>query len=375
MSKFDLDILIVTVLGSVEVSELEQLSAEDTMTDFDLVVVGDCNADLLISGGDVVPAFGQQERLVDEANLTIGGSGGICAAGAARLGLRVALVGVVGDDIFGRFMRESLADRGVDVSAVRTHPRIPTGLSIHLIRGDDRAIITNPGTIPELRPDDIDADLLAAARHVHVSSYFLQTGLWAGLPDVLRQARAAGITVSLDPNWDPAETWDQGLSGIYGLLDTLLPNDAEAAALAAAHAAAKGRAADEPAADELAAGELAKAENAATSGARMLAKAGPAVTVKMGADGALAAFPDGQLIRVPAVPDVRPVDSVGAGDSFDAGYLAATLWGWDTRRALALGAACGALSTRAAGGTGAQPTREEAVAMASALLGEALASR
>src|ERR1700758_4115407 len=100
------------------------LSAEDTMTDFDLVVVGDCNADLLISGGD---------------------------------------------DIFGRFMRESLETRGVDMSAVRTDPRIPTGLSVHLIRGDDRAIITNPGTIPELRSQDIDADLLASARHVHVS--------------------------------------------------------------------------------------------------------------------------------------------------------------------------------------------------------------
>ncbi|HWG02242.1 MAG TPA: PfkB family carbohydrate kinase, partial [Trebonia sp.] len=274
--------------------------------------------------------------------------------------LRVAMVGVVGDDMFGRFMRESMAERGVDMSAVRTHPRIPTGLSIHLVRGDDRAIITNPGTITELRTADIDAELLASARHVHVSSYFLQTGLWTGLADLLRQARAAGTTVSLDPNWDPAETWDQGLSGVYDQLDALLPNDAEAAALAGAHAAARGHRVSD--------------EDGPAGAARMLAQAGPAVTVKMGADGALAAFPDGQLVRVPAVPDVRPVDAVGAGDSFDAGYLAATLWGWDTRRALALGAACGALSTRAAGGTGAQPTREEAVATASTLLGEALAT-
>jgi sugar/nucleoside kinase (ribokinase family) len=337
------------------------LSAEDTMTDFDLVVVGDCNADLLISGGDVVPAFGQQERLVDEASLTIGGSGGICAAGAARLGLRVAMVGVLGDDIFGRFMRESLGTRGVDMSAVRTDPRIPTGLSVHLIRDDDRAIITNPGTIPELRSQDIDADLLASARHVHVSSYFLQSGLWKGLPDLLRGARDAGAAVSLDPNWDPAETWDQGLSGLCGHLDVLLPNDAEAAALAGAHAAATGPAA--------------AATMTAADAARTLTAAGPAVVVKMGADGALAAFPDGQLLRVPAVPDVTPVDTVGAGDSFDAGYLAATLWGWDTRRALALGAACGALSTRRAGGTTAQATREEAIAAASDLLGETLASR
>jgi len=331
------------------------------MTDFDLVVVGDCNADLLISGGDVVPAFGQQERLVDEANLTIGGSGGICAAGAARLGLRVAMVGVLGDDMFGRFMRESLGTRGVDMSAVRTDPRLPTGLSIHLIRDDDRAIITNPGTIPELRSEDIDADLLASARHVHVSSYFLQSGLWKGLPDLLRQAREAGATVSLDCNWDPAETWDQGLSDLYGHLDVLLPNDAEVVELARAHAAAKGYAA--------------AVGGSALDAARKLTQAGPAVVVKMGAEGALAAFPDGQMLRVPAVPDVTPVDTVGAGDSFDAGYLAATLWGWDTRRSLALGAACGALSTRRAGGTTAQATREEAIAAASGLLGETLPAR
>ena len=323
------------------------------MSDFDLVVVGDCNADLLVSGGDVVPAFGQQERLVDEAKLSIGGSGGICAAGAARLGLRVAMVGVVGDDIFGRFMRESLAARQVDVSAVRTDPRIPTGLSIHLVNGDDRAIITNPGTIPELRGEQVDIELLAAARHVHVSSYFLQSGLWPGLPGLLRKARAAGATVSLDPNWDPAETWDQGLSDLYGLLDVLLPNDAEAVELACARSAAG------------------PTRPTAAQAARVLTTAGAAcVAVKLGAEGALAALPDGQLIRVPAVPGVRPVDSVGAGDSFDAGFLAATLWGWDLRRALALGAACGALSVRSAGGTDAQATREEAIAAADGLLAD-----
>jgi sugar/nucleoside kinase (ribokinase family) len=338
------------------------------MKDFDLVVLGDCNADLLVSGGDVVPAFAQQERLVDNAYLTIGGSGGICAAGAARLGLRVAMVGVVGDDMFGRFMRESLAERQVDVSAVQTDPRVPTGLSIHLIRDDDRAIITNPGTIPELRREHVDADLLAAARHVHVSSYFLQTGLWPGLPDLLGQARAAGATISLDPNWDPAETWDQGLSDLYRLLDVLLPNDAEAIELAGA------KAAPASAARPTAAQGAAK-PTAAQAAAQLAAAVPGSVVVKLGAEGALASLHDGQLIRVPAVPGVRPVDSVGAGDSFDAGFLAATLWGMDTRDALALGAACGALSTRRAGGTDAQATREEAIAAAESLTGEVLAGR
>ncbi|MCL2584655.1 MAG: carbohydrate kinase family protein [Streptosporangiales bacterium] len=333
------------------------------MAQFDIVVVGDCNADLLVSGGDVVPAFGQAEQLVEAADLTIGGSGGIFAAGAARLGLRVAMIGVLGDDVFGRFMRESLTARGVDMSAVRTDPRLPTGLSVNLIREDDRAIITNPGTIPELRSADIDPDLLASARHVHVSSYFLQSGLWKGLPALLRGARDAGATVSLDPNWDPAETWDQGLTGLYGLLDVVLPNEAEAAGLARA---AAGPPVSGPG-----------VRRTPVEAALVLASAGPAAVVKRGAEGAIAAYPlpGGQLYRVPAVPGTSPVDAVGAGDSFDAGFLAATLWGWDPRQSLALGSACGALSTRAAGGTAAQPGRDEAVAAAASLLGEALPER
>jgi sugar/nucleoside kinase (ribokinase family) len=322
------------------------------VTDFDLAVLGDCNADLLVCGDDVVPAFGQQERLVDEAKLTIGGSGGICASGAARLGLRVAMIGVLGDDVFGRFMRDALTERGVDVSAVRTDRQVPTGLTVHLVRGDDRAMLTNPGTIERLRPEIVDADLLASSRHVHVSSYFLQSGLWDGLSGLLGRARKAGATVSVDPNWDPSGTWDRGFSGIFGFLDFLLPNSAEATELARTTAGSSS--------------DLASPEAAA----RVLTAAGATVAVKLGAEGALAAAPDGSLVRVPALRGVRPKDSVGAGDSFDAGFLAANLWGWDTRQALALGAACGALSTRASGGADAQPARDEAVAAAERLLAD-----
>lgn len=322
------------------------------VTDFDLAVLGDCNADLLVCGDDVVPAFGQQERLVNEAKLTIGGSGGICASGAARLGLRVAMVGVLGDDVFGRFMRDALAERGVDVSAVQTDRQVPTGLTVHLVRGDDRAMLTHPGTIERLRPEIVDADLLASSRHVHVSSYFLQSGLWDGLSGLLGRARQAGATVSVDPNWDPSGTWDRGFSGIFSFLDFLLPNGAEATELARTTAGFSS--------------ELASPEAAA----RVLTAAGATVAVKLGAEGALAAAPDGSLVRVPALRGVRPKDSVGAGDSFDAGFLAANLWGWDARQALALGAACGALSTRASGGADAQPGRDEAVAAAERILAD-----
>lgn len=101
----------------------------------DLLVIGDCNPDLLVSGGDVVPAFGQREKVVDDARLVIGGSAGITACGAARLGLATGMAAVVGDDLFGRFMLDSLAARGVDVTGCVVDPIVPTGLTVALIDG------------------------------------------------------------------------------------------------------------------------------------------------------------------------------------------------------------------------------------------------
>src|SRR6266540_6915390 len=137
---------------------------------FDLVVVGEINPDLILRG-DVTPAFGQVEQLVEDATLTIGSSSAIFACGAARLGLRVAYVGKIGDDIFGHFMRQQLSERGIDVSGVVVDRAIRTGLSVILSRGSDRAILTYSGSIAALRYDEIDRRLLARARHLHVGSY------------------------------------------------------------------------------------------------------------------------------------------------------------------------------------------------------------
>jgi ribokinase len=298
----------------------------------DLLVVGDVNADLVLRGGDLVPAFGQREQLVDHAQLVLGGSGGIVAAGAARLGLRVAIAGCVGDDALGRAMLAALD--GVDVSAVRVGAE-PTGVSVGLARPGDRAVLTALGALAEFRAEHVPDALLASARWVHVTSPFLQPGL-----DVAAVAARATGTTSLDPGWDPHERWELAWEGF----DVLLPNAQEAQRLSG--------------------------EDDAEAAARRLAAQGPTVVVKRGADGALAvgggadrAVPseagDRDVVRV-AAPPVDPVDATGAGDSFDAGFLAARLAGEDLAGALALGCACGALSTRAAGGTAGQPTLAEA---------------
>jgi sugar/nucleoside kinase (ribokinase family) len=302
------------------------------MADFDLVVLGDCNPDLILRG-DVEPAFGQEEKLVDEARLVIGGSGAIMACGAARLGLRTAFVGVVGDDVFGRFMLVALDERGVDTSRCLTDPNRPTGLSVILSRGEDRAILTSPGTIGDLRAEVVDPTLLRAARHVHVSSYFLQRGLQPFLPGLFREVREAGATTSIDPNWDPSGAWDSGLLSLLSLTDCFLPNSAEARAITGV--------------DDV------------DVAAQALAEHGGVVAMKFGQGGGLA-MSGQEVVRSESIP-TNVVDTTGAGDSFDAGFLAARLRGWPLDRCLALAVACGSLSTRDLGGTAAQPTMEEAL--------------
>lgn len=301
-------------------------------SEFDLLVVGDANPDVVLSGAPRELEYGQRERLVTGGDLVLGGSGAITACGAARLGLRTAFVGRVGDDAAGRFVLGALAERGVDVSRCVTDSR-PTAMTVVLADGTDRAILTSPGCLPYLTADDVPRGL---ARHVHVSSYFLQPGLAAGLPALLAALRREGATTSLDTNDDPAGTWD-GLAPVLAETDVFLPNAAEARAVAARLSGVQGECLE--------------------AAAARIGALGPAVVVKDGADGALA-WESGEVTRAPAVP-VEPVDTVGAGDSFDAGLIAARLRGLTMRESLRVAVTCGSLSTRAAGGTAAQPAWKE----------------
>src|SRR5215207_7117912 len=292
----------------------------------DILVLGELNADLILRG-DVVPEWNQTEKLIDDAALTLGSSSAIFACGAARLGLRVAFVGAVGDDLLGRFCREALDARGVDTSGVVVDPALRTGMTVILQLPEDRAMLTFPGAIPMLRAEMVDPRLLGAARHIHVGSYFWQTALQPELPALFAQARARGASTSLDTQWDPSGVW-AGLDAVLSATDILLPNEAEAGALAGT--------------------------TNWRQALKALANRVATVAVKRGASGAAAMH--GATFAEAAAPSVQVVDAVGAGDSFDAGFVYGTLAGWPLDRSLALAVACGALSTRAAGGTTAQPT-------------------
>jgi sugar/nucleoside kinase (ribokinase family) len=301
--------------------------------DIDILVAGEINPDIVISDPDPVPRFGEIERVVEAVTLTVGSSSAIFACGAARLGLRVAFVGVVGDDPFGRFMLDAMAARGIDTTACQIEPSELTGATVILTSGRDRAMLTAMGSIGSFDVDMVPDALLDRARHLHVGGFYLQARSRDRLPGFFAAARGRGLTTSFDTNWDPTERWDGGVRAMLREADVFLPNEAEATRIAG----------------------VAGAEAAAVT----LAREGPIVVVKRGAAGAVAARPGDDLVSVDAMP-VDPVDTTGAGDSFNAGFLLAWLRGEDLRSCLELAAACGALSTRAIGGVDGQPTLAEA---------------
>jgi sugar/nucleoside kinase (ribokinase family) len=300
------------------------------MTRLDVVAVGELNPDLILGGLSGPPRLGR-EILAERCAFTLGSSTALCTANLAALGLSVGIVGKVGQDAFGDFVVTCLEQRGIDASRVIRDAAVRTGITVSLAYPEDRAMLTFPGAMAQLAAAEVDREYLASARHLHISSLFLQRGLQPGCADLLRQVRARGVTVSLDPGWDPAETWDAGIESLYGLLDVLFVNRVEAVAL--------GRHADWRQAAERLAGRV------------------PVLIVKGGPDGACA-IQDGRWEERPGFR-VDAVDPTGAGDAFNAGFLFGYCAGWTRATCLTWGNACGAMTVGQAGGSGAFATRAD----------------
>lgn len=299
--------------------------------DIDVVVIGDLNADLILRG-DVVPTFGQAEQLLNEATLTIGSSAAIFACGAARLGLKVALIAKVGSDLWGRYLLGELTARGIDTTGCVIDPSLGTGVTVILAKENDRAMLTYTGAMAKLHFDEINPEHVRRARHLHLASFFLLDALRPDVPRLCELAHATGCTISLDTNDDPSRRWDSLVTTLEQI-DVFLPNDAELQAITGI--------------------------NDVALGLETLVKQVPTVAVKCGKRGALATQNQFRCAAMP--PIVTTVDAVGAGDTFDAGFVYGFLKKWDLQRTLEFACVCGALSTRAAGGTAAQPTCEEAL--------------
>jgi sugar/nucleoside kinase (ribokinase family) len=248
--------------------------------------------------------------------------------------LRVAIIGKIGADEFGRFMQAQLLRKGIDTSGLVVDPHIKTGLSVILSRGSDRAILTFAGTISELRYEEIDFEILAQARHLHMGSYYMLTRLRPQAASLFQRAHEMGLTTSLDTNYDPEERWTDGLQEMLAQTDIFLPNQTELLAVTG--------------------------QGTIAAALQSLSHPGLTVAVKLGQTGGEARLDD-QAVTAPALK-VRVVDTTGAGDTFDAGFIFGYLNGWELQRSLELACVCGSLSTRAAGGATSQPTLEEAAA-------------
>ncbi|QKJ18263.1 carbohydrate kinase family protein [Microbacterium hominis] len=314
-----------------------------------LAVVGELCVDLVVGLSDQPIRFGQHEQIVPFTTLTMGSSSAITACGAAALNVPTTMVGVRGDDEFGSYIDRELRARGVDVSSVRIDPSTPTGSSTHLTRPDgDRAILTAMGSIGRTRASDVTDSVIHGAAHLHCGSYFLQESLWPDAAALYERARKAGLSTSLDGNFDPTERWDNGILDVLAHCDVFFGNEQELRGITGA--------------DDI--------DDAVESVLDRMPK-GAIVVCKLGADGASAMWRErGASRRISAATPDAPgelVDTVGAGDSLAAGFIAARLTGGTVENCLALGVACGTASTRGPGGVGAQPSRTAADAVAASV--------
>jgi sugar/nucleoside kinase (ribokinase family) len=290
---------------------------------FDVVIAGEANMDLLLYGlPETLPA--DRELLAEGMQFVLGGSSAITAHNLAALGNRVGFLSLAADDMFAQFWRAELERAGVDLSQVAAAPAgMTTGVSILMQHAHSRRTFTWPGTTAALRLGDLDFAYLAASRHFHLSSYFLQRDLRADVPALLRYCRKQGLTVSLDPNDDPAGEWGRDLLNLLDSVDVLMPNEREVCRLAG--------------------------ENNLECAMAKMSRRVPLLVVKRGRQGAVA-IRGAERVALPAC-EVESIDAVGAGDSFNAGFLHGFLRGWDLERCVRLGNCTGAFSTTGVGGT------------------------
>jgi sugar/nucleoside kinase (ribokinase family) len=293
------------------------------MPRFDVTIAGELNLDLILYGlPDELPP--EREFLADRMMLTMGGSSAIVAHNLCALGRRVGFQSCVGNDHFGQIALEALQQIGVDISRMRRDEgSINTGITVILQRAAWRNMVTYSGTIAELKWDDLDFDYLADAKHFHFSSFYLQHGLRPRVPELFRKMKEAGLSTSLDTNDDPDDRWASGLQESLKFVDIFMPNEREAMKVAGT--------------SDL---EVAIQKLAATV---------PLVVVKLGRDGAIAQQRNNRF-AYPALK-VDAVDAVGAGDSFNAGFLHQYVRGAGVEACLAAGNLAGALSTTRPGGT------------------------
>jgi sugar/nucleoside kinase (ribokinase family) len=293
--------------------------------EFDVVVVGELNVDLILNELDRFPEVGK-EILARQMTLTLGSSAAIFASNISSLGARVAFIGKIGNDKFGEVVLESLQKNNVDVSMIIRDDQCGTGATIILNVEEDRANTTYPGAMDLLTINDISKEDLGRARHLHFSSFFLQPGMRDGVGKLFRTAREMGLTTSFDMQWDPDEEWDLEIENILPNVNVFLPNEKELMYLCR--------------------------KNNLDEAIEFINKYTDILAIKKGNQGSMVCYKE-EKMNLPAFLNENVVDAIGAGDSFNAGFIYKFIMGNSIKECQEFGNLTGAMSTTAAGGTNA----------------------
>ncbi|WP_018615198.1 carbohydrate kinase family protein [Segetibacter koreensis] len=291
----------------------------------DVLVIGELNVDILLNKVEGFPVIGQ-EILADEMTFTLGSSSAIFAANLASLGISTSFCGIVGKDFFGEFILSELNKKQVETQLVVVSAHYQTGLTMILNYQQDRANVTHCGAMNHFHLKDIPADCFSDYKHLHLSSYFLQKGMQRDIVQLFKTARHKGMSTSLDIQWDPANKWDFPYKECLPYVDFFLPNEAEIFALTDTK-------------------QLCDAFD-------LLGPFANTIIVKRGINGALG-YNKGTYTEANPYLHTYFVDAIGAGDSFNAGFISSFLKGKSLRESLLFGNLAGAINTTASGGTGA----------------------
>jgi len=291
----------------------------------DVIVIGELNVDIILSSIDSFPSIGK-EILANYMSVTLGSSSAIFASNLSSLGTIVGFIGKVGDDIFAKLVLDSLQSKNVDTSHILRSASVPTGATIVLNYDQDRANITFPGAMNDLHIEDIDFAFLSTARHMHFSSCFMQPGIKNDITELFRKAKELGLTTSLDTQLDPEEKWDLPLENLLPWVDVFLPNFQEFKFLTRA--------------------------DTIEEGINKIKQFANYIIIKNGSNGSIG-WDGKNIIYQPAFKNDKVVDCIGAGDSFNAGYIMDYINNKPFKKCLEKGSLIGAINTTRAGGTGA----------------------
>ena len=290
---------------------------------YEVLVPGHYFCDIVFTGLPAFPAPGT-EIYCDDVNVVPGGVLNTVVA-FKRLGVKVGWIGALGEDFFSRFIREWAEQEGLDLSLVTRQPQPLRRLTVSLSLSNDRAFVTYadtpPGVIELTRQRLADTHF----RHLHFSGLVVDERM----PALLRECRASGIEVSMDCQHREQTLTQPLVREIISQLDLFLPNAVEAQRLTG--------------------------EDSVEEAAVLLAELVPLLVVKDGAQGARCWW-QGRCYHAPALP-CNPIDTTGAGDVFNAAFIAAHLDGAAPEVCLRQGTVAGSLSTQGYGGCSSAPDR------------------